>query len=233
MKIIKFIPETEMAQEVVSSPVPAKSIIPDWYKKLSRKTDKSFLWRTPTGNSNLTIKSCVPVLDAMSSGYIITLSADIYATRDERYSQRLMWDATRTLVSEHGSMQYGDMVAPEGYEKNPYKWETDWIIKTPKKYSLLFIHPHYRFDLPFITLPGLVDTDKYGLPLNLPFFLKEDFEGLIPKGTPIAQVIPIKREKWIHLLKKYSIKEKYNIDKLKNKIERSYKTTTWEKKEYT
>jgi hypothetical protein len=31
---------------------------------------------------------------------------------------------------------------------------------------------------------------------NIPFFIKEGFSGVIPKGTPIAQVIPFKRESW-------------------------------------
>jgi hypothetical protein len=232
MKKIKFIPQSELAQEIVSPPLPAKNFIPDWYKKLPRKMNKDLLWIMPNGGGNLTIKACVPTLDALTSGYMITLSADIYVTQDPRYDGRILWNSTRSIVSHHTELQYGDMVPPEGYERNPFKWNTDWIIRTPRKYSLLFIHPHYRFDLPFITLPGLVDTDKYGIALNLPFFLKEGFEGLIPKGTPIAQVIPIKRERWIHSLLNYGKVGKYNRDKIRDTLEREYKKTNWEKKEY-
>jgi hypothetical protein len=45
-------------------------------------------------------------------------------------------------------------------------------------------------------MAGIVDSDKYHGAGNIPFFLKEEFEGLIPKGTPYAQIIPIKRAEW-------------------------------------
>ena len=46
-------------------------------------------------------------------------------------------------------------------------------------------------------MPGIVDTDKYTAPVNFPFVLNDaNFEGLIPAGTPMAQVIPFKREDW-------------------------------------
>jgi hypothetical protein len=31
----------------------------------------------------------------------------------------------------------------------------------------------------------------------MPFFLREGFSGVIPSGTPYAQIIPFKREDWI------------------------------------
>jgi hypothetical protein len=57
-------------------------------------------------------------------------------------------------------------------------------------------HPVNRYDLPFITLTGVVDSDIAMSPGNLPFFIKKDFEGIIPKGTPIVQIFPFKRDDW-------------------------------------
>jgi hypothetical protein len=49
----------------------------------------------------------------------------------------------------------------------------------------------------FTVLEGFVDTDAYSAPVNFPFVLNDiDFEGLIPAGTPMVQVIPIKRDSW-------------------------------------
>jgi hypothetical protein len=49
----------------------------------------------------------------------------------------------------------------------------------------------------FTILDGVVDTDKYTAPVNFPFVLNDwKFEGLIPAGTPVAQVIPFKRDSW-------------------------------------
>jgi hypothetical protein len=55
----------------------------------------------------------------------------------------------------------------------------------------------HRENQPFQILPGIVDTDQYFSPTNFPFVLSDvKFEGLIPAGTPMAQVIPICRDSW-------------------------------------
>jgi hypothetical protein len=60
----------------------------------------------------------------------------------------------------------------------------------------LFISPLHR-ETPIIALPGIVDTDIYRAPVNFPFVLRDPkMSGLIPAGTPIIQVIPIKRDQW-------------------------------------
>ena len=43
-------------------------------------------------------------------------------------------------------------------------------------------------------IPGY--TDKEVLNFHLPMWLKKDFIGIIKKGTPIAQIIPFKRDNW-------------------------------------
>jgi hypothetical protein len=49
----------------------------------------------------------------------------------------------------------------------------------------------------FSILPGIVDTDSYFAPVNFPFYLHDwGYEGTIPAGTPLAQVIPFKRDNW-------------------------------------
>ena len=87
----------------------------------------------------------------------------------------------------------------------------------------------------FTILPGIVDTDQYTAPVNFPFVFNDpSFEGLIPKGTPIAQVIPIKRESWgikIGNQKDYNEQRKNSI-KLQTKFFDRYKSMFWTRKEY-
>jgi hypothetical protein len=45
--------------------------------------------------------------------------------------------------------------------------------------------------LPFSILPGIVDADHFKLSVQFPFLLQAGFEGVIPAGTPVAQIIPI------------------------------------------
>jgi hypothetical protein len=61
-----------------------------------------------------------------------------------------------------------------------------------------------------------------------------NFEGLIPKGTPIAQVIPFKREDWqMKIGSKEELIEQNNItQKLQTKFFDRYKSMFWTKKEY-
>jgi hypothetical protein len=74
------------------------------------------------------------------------------------------------------------------------KWMNPWSISTEPGYSCMFIQPMHRESV-FTIFPGVVDTDKYISCVNFPFVLNDlSFEGLIPAGTPIAQVIPFKRD---------------------------------------
>jgi hypothetical protein len=78
------------------------------------------------------------------------------------------------------------------------KFNSLWTIQAPKGYALLFTHPINRSDLPFTTLTGLVDCDTfYDSPLNFPAQWHDmNFNGVLPKGTPVVQCLPVKREIW-------------------------------------
>ena len=44
-------------------------------------------------------------------------------------------------------------------------------------------------------LDGVVDTDRYHAPVNLPFVaLAGDGVHTLPKGTPLAQIVPFRRD---------------------------------------
>ena len=79
------------------------------------------------------------------------------------------------------------------------KFNCFWNIEAPPGYSLLFTHPVNRADLPFTTLTGLVDSDTFHhSPLSFPARWHDvQFNGVLPKGTPVAQCLPVKRESWI------------------------------------
>jgi hypothetical protein len=66
------------------------------------------------------------------------------------------------------------------------------------------------------------------------FYLKEGFEGFIPQGTPIAQIIPIKNESWNAKNVKGMVEEGKK-SKLRSTLVYSgwYKNTWWTKKDYT
>jgi hypothetical protein len=127
----------------------------------------------------------------MTAGYTLTLAADVF------FNRGIVQDISIThVVESHADPQIGNLkITPEYYE-TVYKWINSFVLKTPKGYSTLFVHPINRIDLPFYSFSGLVDTDNFPLEVNFPFLIKKDFVGIIPAGTPIAQAIPVKRETW-------------------------------------
>jgi hypothetical protein len=88
---------------------------------------------------------------------------------------------------------------------------------------------------PFTILDGIVDTDSYNAPVNFPFVLNDwGFEGLIPAGTPMAQVIPFKRESWqmeIGSQEEFEAQQKTTIH-LRTSFFDSYKNKFRSPKEY-
>jgi len=213
----------------LEAPKPASRFIPDWYKNLDSYINGV---KKPDGKGSTTgtIKKCIPVFDAITAGYIIELPADVFVSvRDS--GQWFEW-ADYGLVTFHPVAQAP--MHPNGNSLPYPKWMNPWSIKTPKGYSVLFVQPFHRESV-FTILPGIVDTDQYTPPVNFPFVINDPtFEGLIPKGTPIAQVIPFKRDSWnMELGSKKELETQAKITKkLQSKFFDRYKSMFWTKKEY-
>jgi hypothetical protein len=115
------------------------------------------------------------------------------------------------------------------------KWLNPWGIKTPKGYSCLFVPPVHGGNQIFTVLEGIVDTDRYFGLINFPFVLNDvNFEGMIPAGTPIVQIIPIKRDEWRSSLgSEKDLKDLVESDTfIRTKFFDRYKTMFWDRKSY-
>lgn len=221
-KTIKFYPNNNIAARVFDYPKPASLCLPEWYKKQEKYMggDK----RYTNGILNHTIKGCMPVFDMITAGYFITLPADVFinVALDGVDSQ---WSADDIkLIEHHPAEQYNHLVIPNGFFPIGLKFLQPWIIETPPGYSTLFMPPAYRDDVDFQILPAIVDTDKHPEPVNLPFFIKDGFSGLIKQGTPIAQIIPFKRDSWEHKNMEYIDKFYFSWNKARRKMGNVYKT---------
>lgn len=213
----------------IEQPKPAFDFIPDWYKQM-----ESYLGgkKKPNGNgaSTATIKRCMPVFDAITAGYILTLPADVYVSIKDG-GQLFEW-ADLKLIEFHPVEQ-----APNHPEVKPHaypKWMNPWAIQTPKGYSTLFVQPFHRESV-FTILPGIVDTDEYCAPVNFPFVINDpNFEGYIYKGTPIAQVIPFKRDNWkMTFGGNKELEAQFNVkNKIQSKFFDKYKSMFRSPKEY-
>lgn len=176
----------------LEKPIPASKEIPSWYSDLNSYIGDKKIPFANDNSSPATIKKCMPVFDLMVAGYLIKSPVDVFVSSVEG-SPYYQWPAL-DVITFHPIEQAPNHPNQQGIGYP--KWTNHWSIKTPKGYSTLFMQPVHRESI-FTILPALVDTDTYSAPVNFPFILNDiNFEGLIPKGTPIAQVIPIKRENW-------------------------------------
>ena len=173
---------------VIAEPVRAKAALPAWLRQLPG-IDKAELAAT---NNGLTVKRCLPFLDATAAGWIIPLAASvrIEVTEDGR-TVTAGWEFDREMVSNHGSFQ----IAGSPYDpRPPMKFHNYWTVRTPKGWSCLFIPPINRPSDVVEVLSGLVDTDTYTSPVNFPFVATApDGVYTLEKGTPLVQVIPFRR----------------------------------------
>jgi hypothetical protein len=214
---------------------PSSEFIPEWYRKSVGQmpgTNSELLISDPSVTTS-TYKKCVPFFDAITAGYMVSLTADIEVIKQENGLPYIMWRTERTIITEHSSNQWEGLPCPDGYSSFVYKWHNQFNIKLPKDYSLLFLNPINRFDLPFLTVTGIVDCDTYTGTVHFPFFIKNSFTGIIEKGTPITQIIPIKREYWEKEHASYDVKNAlFHKEKFFSTIKKSYKKNYWHKKEY-
>lgn len=174
---------------VIAPPVPSKAYLPDWFRKLPA-IDPEVESRTNTG---LTVKRCMPFLDAMTTGWVLPLAATVRLEISEGGSRvDAGWDFDRALVSNHGMHQVkGNPMGP----RPPCKFHNFWTITTPPGWSCLFVNPLNRPNGVFEVVAGIVDTDIYRSPIHFPFFATgEDGLHVIEKGSPLVQVIPFRRD---------------------------------------
>lgn len=226
---IEFMCEEE-DWDVIPKPYPSKKLIPDWFKALPPKLNN--------GLSSSTVKRCPPFLDAMSIGWIIPLAGDVeFTTNETASSVNYKWSFYKPLIENHSFNQITtDKVPNPLLPKPPIKFLNYWMIKVPKGYSVLFVPPLNRPDPRFTCMSGLVDCDGYFEYINFPFtFNQPNYYGVIEAGTPLIQVIPIKRNT---LLKNQTIRKmqtsEYNEHELTKRKLKShashYRDTIWEKK---
>lgn len=216
---IKFHAFSEHTLEVRQRPVPAASLLPQWWRDIPPyTTDKFQLMPAP----NVTSKKCFPLLDGMSSGYIMPLWADIMVENQEGIPF-IKFINKENVVEEWPQSQLSSYQAPDGFFPKAFKYIHGWGIETPPGYSCLFTHPVAYPDTPFRTITGVVDTDRLNTEMNSPFFIKKGFSGIIEKGTPMFQVIPFKRENWESEIDLIGEKQHYlNLEKLFTNIISSY-----------
>jgi hypothetical protein len=182
---------------ILPRPVPALVGLPDWFKTMPARAFSGVLQ-----TEQMTVKKCPPFIDAMTYGYLMPLVADLRVERgafswDRNVPAGGLTSYSRSPIDFHDSNQ---VAGTPFFEKDRFliKFTNFWTIELPPGYSVLVTHPINRNDLPFVTLTGLVDADRYSENfINFPARWRDpDFNGVLRQGTPVAQCVPFKRDLW-------------------------------------
>jgi hypothetical protein len=180
-ELIEFLAD-EHALANCPAPYPAPRAVPDWLKDM------------PMDRGDIrTIKRCAPFLEAMTAGYIIPYpsAVSIHVAADGRYRMECQFP----MVETH---------TPAEYQGTPFerrvvmKFLQPWLVRTPPGYSTLFVAPLNQFNPPFLPISGVVETDTYYDPVNIPSLCNVPLgqSASVERGAPMVQVIPFKRDTW-------------------------------------
>lgn len=216
-------------------PDSSKKNVPEWFSSSSR------LWKDDDGNEAehsfggkvLSFKACPALMDSFLMGYMLKTPCSIYIYKEDGKIKCKTDSGFEDFCGPRPKMQ--GFPVPVGYEEDHFHWYPNWMPRLPEGYSALYISPINRFDLPFLTVSGVIDNDDMDTPGLMPFFIQKDFEGIIPSGTPYVQIIPFKREEWemdkiMHTEKEIIDRHKYQADKFRVPEGGAYKKTVWKRK---
>lgn len=181
--------------DVLPRPIRAAAGLPDWMKAMPQT-----VFSEETGAVLQTVRQCLPFVDAMTAGYLMPLAADLHVEdgrirwEDDALS-KLPTSEPRSPLGWHPLAQVtGTPMADLG--KPVIKFVNPWSIETDPGWWTFVTHPVNRPTTPFHTLAGFVATDRFkDTPIHFPaLWIDAGFRGVIPRGTPIAQCIPVRRE---------------------------------------
>jgi len=175
-------------------PIPARQVLPEWLRSMPGTA-----WSALHGEDIRTVKHCPPFVDAMAYGFVIPLPCDV-RMRDGVLSWD--WDLPQLSAAAHPRSPISFHV-PAQVTATPFhdatisivKFNSFWTIELEAGYSLFATHPINRADLPFRLLSGLVDCDRFSdVGVLFPaVWTDPHFEGVLPRGTPVAQCFPVAR----------------------------------------
>jgi hypothetical protein len=178
--------------DVIPHPTPASKCIAPWFKSIKPIVDTG---RDQFDAKGMSAKKCMPLLDAMTAGWIIPLFGDVnVATNDDCSIIDAGKNPLGPIIESHSLSQLGNKTSPT-YPGHAIKFINPWIIKTKPGISSFFMPPVNHFEKRFTCFSGLVDTDAYAKQVNFPAIWHiNNHDDVISAGTPLVTVIPVHRD---------------------------------------
>jgi hypothetical protein len=191
--------ETILIDEIIL-PYPAKK---DMGKILKEVKPSSF----ENGNS---IKNCPGIVRYLKTGFIISAWQDIVIKTNgdgstykwennncglntevmdsfKGFAMGVNWQSEKTFFKHFPR---------ENTLKSILKFDTPWFIKLPPGYSALFVPAFYDNEERFTVIPGILETDYYGVINIQVYWHRLNSTEIIKAGTPLIKIIPFKNDEW-------------------------------------
>ena len=204
----------EILNDETVLPKPSNRYIPDWYKKTPLMVGESEI------SGKRTVKACPAISDLFGAGFVIPAWSDI-AIHYENDTPLAKIGQRQEQMHIHSNDQFLNYVEHNHLGKQGkfvFKLLNPWHIITPKGWSVLQLPLLYEFDKNFSVMGGIIDTDNWHQ-ANLQLMYYGTKEVVIPKGTPLVQYIPFKREKHNLIIREMSDKDKKRFLHLEYKIQ--------------
>ena len=208
--------------------ISSNKILPEWFKELTPKFNHSGI----RGDA-LTVKRSPGIMRYLNYGYVVRTWTDIIITTDMKhgnvhfeYTENEHNTGRKNVFSYLGLNKPVSLMAdhtfgipsalPNAYFKNVLKWSLGWHAWMPNGYDLWFAPMQYHFNPHFTPTTGILDT-RITEQLNVQIFWHPQEEKvLIPAGTPLVQLIPVKRDELDFTIEadetrlhEYRLKEKF------------------------
>jgi len=181
-----------------------------------------------------TVKHCPGIVDYLKTGYIMPAWSDlIFRKINGKIHCTSSVESPEFEFNVHKPNQFSGMDKDQSPMMDVFnKVSSPWWIKTTPGTSVLITHPYWERNSIFTSVSAIVHPDV--VPIHLKWFfefnlkLKEspeiydEKEQIILKGTPLALIIPFKREKFKHETK---FLDKSNIGRIHR--HNYYNSTSW------
>ena len=207
--VITFVSTIEGLTQIPEClPKLSQKYVPDWWRTVPNIDNKPSLDHPFLGN----VKDCPSFTDYFSYGYIMPMWADtIMYVDSETKNWRWRTSDPKFLLDVHYDEQYLNF-APHKYLGNKtycvVKTVSPWKALTPPGWSLYQLPVFFDFNEDFSAIPGIRDTDFYHS-INTQLLIHSNKKEIfIPRGTPIAHYVPIKKQPI-----KLNIKDLKDLDK--------------------
>ena len=183
--------------EKTSPILPAREILPEWWKNMpvknSQATEQNIF--TKAINDAGTVKRCPGIKKILMEGWVLTMWCDlVLKVVDGNIVCQYSLPGWEKQCFVHPSWQMIDHLPENAKNKYLYVFKPGcpWLVKTSQGYNTLHLDPFYFFNPNFDSAEGVQESDIYH-DMSPQLLLKKE-EVFIPKGTPLQIIIPIKRE---------------------------------------